>query len=78
MHSQLAGLGAIVRMLDPELAAFLDAKDAANFFFCYRWLLIHFKREFAFEEVRFSPRPGCQCVIDKWRDAVPPSGCTGQ
>ena len=28
--------------------------QATNMFYCYRWLLIHFKREFAFEEVRTS------------------------
>ena len=35
----------------PPLHAFFARKDSLNYFFCYRWLLIHFKREFAFDEV---------------------------
>ena len=54
MHAQLAGLRSLVQLVDPQLYAFLDARECLNFFFCYRWLLVHFKREFAFEEV--SPR----------------------
>ncbi|KAK9861395.1 hypothetical protein WJX84_006666 [Apatococcus fuscideae] len=38
-------------LLDPPLHAHLASVDALNFFFAYRWLLIHFKREFAFDEV---------------------------
>jgi hypothetical protein len=56
MHAQLAGLAALVRLLDPQLTAFLARREATTFFFCYRWLLIHFKREFAFDEAR-GPRP---------------------
>ena len=51
MHAQLAALNSLVQLLDPELHAFLEAKGCTNFFFCYRWLLVHFKREFSFEEV---------------------------
>lgn len=37
--------------LDPPLYAHLEARECLSFFFCYRWLLILMKREFAFEEV---------------------------
>lgn len=56
MHAQLLALRKLMQLLDPALHAFLEAKDALNYFFCYRWLLIHFKREFAFDEVHLS---GC-------------------
>ena len=37
----------------PEmLATVQESKEATNFYFCYRWLLILFKREFSsYEEV---------------------------
>ena len=51
MHSQLLALRKLVQLLDPPMHAFMEAKSCLNYFFCYRWLLIHFKREFAFDEV---------------------------
>ena len=51
MHGQLLALRKLVQLLDPPLHAFMAAKSSLNYFFCYRWLLIHFKREFAFDEV---------------------------
>ena len=62
MQAQLAGLAALVRLLDPQLTAFLARREATTFYFCYRWLLIHFKREFAFDEARpLSPTSGPHC-----------------
>lgn len=58
MHAQLAALAALMKLLDPQLVAFLTAAGADNYFPCYRWLLIHFKREFAFDEVRLSQTQG--------------------
>jgi len=51
MHAQLVSLRKLLQLLDPQLYAFLEKKDCLNFFFCFRWLLIHFKREFPFDEV---------------------------
>ena len=61
MHAQLLALRNVVQLLDPAMHAFMEEKSCLNYFFCYRWLLIHFKREFAFEEVRLSS-PGCCCM----------------
>ncbi len=37
------------------LATLQESKEATNFYFCYRWLLILFKREFSsYEEVSYS------------------------
>lgn len=33
-----------MRLLDPPLFQYLESIDAANFFCCFRWLLILFKR----------------------------------
>lgn len=60
MHAQLLALRSLVQLLDPPLYAHLEAHDCLNFFFCYRWLLLHFKREFGFEEVRW---PGWALVL---------------
>ena len=50
MQAQLEALRNLVQVMDPPLHAFLASKECLNYFFCYRWLLIHFKREFTFDE----------------------------
>jgi hypothetical protein len=40
-----------LQVLDPQLHAYFEARDCLNYFFCFRWVLIHFKREFSFEQV---------------------------
>ena len=30
---------------------FSESHDSGNFYFCFRWILIHFKREFHFHEI---------------------------
>ncbi len=57
MHRQLAALRALVEAVDPGLAAFLAARDHQHYYFAFRWLLVHFKREFPFEDVRHPPSP---------------------
>ena len=51
MHSQLMALRKLVALLDPPLFDYLASVECLNFFFCFRWILIHFKREFAYEDV---------------------------
>ena len=51
MHSQLRALRSLVELLDPQLTAFLETRECLNFFFCFRWVLIPFKREFEFEQL---------------------------
>ncbi|CAL4077272.1 unnamed protein product, partial [Meganyctiphanes norvegica] len=45
MKQQLKDLQVIVQVVDPELMSYLEARDSANFYFCFRWLLVRFKRE---------------------------------
>lgn len=45
MKQQLKDVHQIVRLVDPELMSYLEARDSANFYFCFRWLLVRFKRE---------------------------------
>ncbi|XP_072281789.1 TBC1 domain family member 17 isoform X2 [Pyxicephalus adspersus] len=51
MKKQLAQLNLLLRVLDPALCDFLDSKDSGNLSFCFRWILIWFKREFSFQDI---------------------------
>uniref|UniRef100_A0A8D2IS81 TBC1 domain family member 17 n=1 Tax=Varanus komodoensis TaxID=61221 RepID=A0A8D2IS81_VARKO len=51
MKRQLSQLNLLLRVLDPPLCDFLDSKESGTLCFCFRWILIWFKREFAFSEV---------------------------
>ncbi|GMQ07097.1 hypothetical protein CsSME_00051440 [Camellia sinensis var. sinensis] len=49
MHSQLFALLKLVELLDSPLHNYFKQNDCLNYFFCFRWVLIQFKREFEFE-----------------------------
>ena len=51
IKAQLSQIVDLLKTLDSDLYAYLDAKDSGNLYFCFRWLLIWFKREFAFTDV---------------------------
>ncbi|XP_078000434.1 TBC1 domain family member 15-like isoform X2 [Glandiceps talaboti] len=51
MKQQLINLNTLLHFLDPELYNYLDSKDSSNLYFCFRWLLIKFKREFSFADI---------------------------
>lgn len=48
MHAQLALLKKIVRVGDEELAAFFEETDP-DYYACFRWIVVQFKRELPFE-----------------------------
>ena len=51
MKKQLSTLQQLLAVMDPELYRHFEKTDSLNLFFCFRWVLIAFKREFPFEEV---------------------------
>lgn len=51
MKKQLLTLQQLIGVMDPELYRHLEKTDALNLFFCFRWVLITFKREFPFDDV---------------------------
>ncbi|KZT26256.1 RabGAP/TBC [Neolentinus lepideus HHB14362 ss-1] len=51
MKKQLSTLQELIAMMDPELYRHLEKTDGLNLFFCFRWVLIAFKREFPFDDV---------------------------
>ncbi|XP_042050877.1 TBC1 domain family member 15-like [Salvia splendens] len=50
MHSQLFALSKLVEVLDSPLHNYFKQNDCLNYFFCFRWLLIQFKREFEYDK----------------------------
>ncbi|XP_047942325.1 TBC1 domain family member 15-like isoform X2 [Salvia hispanica] len=50
MHSQLFALSKLVQLLDSPLHNYFEQNDCLNYFFCFRWLLIQFKREFEYDK----------------------------
>ncbi|OAY31479.1 TBC1 domain family member 15 [Manihot esculenta] len=48
MHSQLFALSKLVELLDSPLHNYFKQNDCLNYFFCFRWILIQFKREFEY------------------------------
>ncbi|KAJ7774736.1 rab-GTPase-TBC domain-containing protein [Mycena metata] len=51
MKKQLLTLQELIEVMDPELYRHLEKTDGLNLFFCFRWVLIAFKREFPFDDV---------------------------
>ncbi|KZS99265.1 GTPase-activating protein gyp7 [Sistotremastrum niveocremeum HHB9708] len=51
MKKQLSTLQQLLGIMDPELYRHLEKADGLNLFFCFRWVLINFKREFPFGDV---------------------------
>ncbi|CAH2108610.1 unnamed protein product [Euphydryas editha] len=51
MKQQLVNLQQLLTFTCPELAKHLDSKDSGNMYFCFRWLLVWFKREFSYPDI---------------------------
>ena len=50
MKAQLSVLQELIALMDPQLYAHLEKTDSLNLFFCFRWILIAFKRELKLED----------------------------
>ncbi|KAL8223149.1 hypothetical protein R6Q57_020548 [Mikania cordata] len=83
MHSQLFALSKLVELLDSPLHNYFKQNDCLNYFFCFRWLLIQFKREFEYEttlrlwEVLWTHYPSehlhlyvCVTILKRHRDKI--------
>jgi hypothetical protein len=49
MHSQLFAVMKLVELLDAPLHNYFKQNDCLNYFFCFRWILIQFKRELEYD-----------------------------
>lgn len=76
IKSQLSQLRTLLHAVDPHLASYLDTRDSGNLFFCFRWLLVLFKREFNYPqilrlwEVFWTGGPFFQDQEDLWHPTV--------
>eukprot|EP00892_Ulva_mutabilis_P012409 jgi/Ulvmu1/9540/UM053_0029.1 len=50
-QQQLDGLGRLVQLLDPPLHAAIRAAGCQDYLFCFRWIMVSLKREFALSQV---------------------------
>uniref|UniRef100_A0ABM5GFQ4 TBC1 domain family member 15 isoform X2 n=1 Tax=Pogona vitticeps TaxID=103695 RepID=A0ABM5GFQ4_9SAUR len=51
MKTQLIQLSTLLRLLDSGFCSYLESQDSGYLYFCFRWLLIRFKREFNFQDI---------------------------
>ncbi|KAL1139446.1 hypothetical protein AAG570_006430, partial [Ranatra chinensis] len=51
MKKQLSQLHTLLTAAGPDLSSYLDEHDSGNMFFCFRWLLVWFKREFSHDDI---------------------------
>ncbi|CAH2232654.1 jg5281 [Pararge aegeria aegeria] len=51
MKQQLLNLQLLLTFASPELARHVASKDSGNMYFCFRWLLVWFKREFSHADI---------------------------
>jgi len=51
MKEQLQQLYCLMSVTVPDLATYLEKHDSSNMFFCFRWLLVLFKREFSHHDI---------------------------
>lgn len=51
MKEQLQQLYCLVSVIVPDLATYLEKHNSSNMFFCFRWLLVLFKREFSHQDI---------------------------
>lgn len=53
MKKQLDQLYCLLKISDQQLLNYLVGHESENMFFCFRWLLILFKREFTYENILY-------------------------
>lgn len=51
MKAQLHQLTVLLKFMDPHFYSYLEEHESGNMYFCFRWLLITFKREFSFPDI---------------------------
>ncbi|CAF0712965.1 unnamed protein product [Brachionus calyciflorus] len=48
---QLSNLKALLEFFDSKFSHYLEKNESSNMYFCFRWILILFKREFSFPDI---------------------------
>ncbi|VDK30118.1 unnamed protein product [Gongylonema pulchrum] len=50
IKKQLMDLRDLLMVVNPKLANYLESHNSDDMYFCFRWVLVAFKREFCFED----------------------------
>jgi hypothetical protein len=48
---QLSNLRVLLEFIDSKFSQYLEKNESSNMYFCFRWILILFKREFTFPNI---------------------------
>ncbi|KHN87450.1 TBC1 domain family member 15 [Toxocara canis] len=51
MKKQLMDLRDLLMVVNPTLANYLESHQSDDMYFCFRWVLVSFKREFSFDDI---------------------------
>uniref|UniRef100_A0AC35TZJ2 Rab-GAP TBC domain-containing protein n=1 Tax=Rhabditophanes sp. KR3021 TaxID=114890 RepID=A0AC35TZJ2_9BILA len=51
IRTKLANLRDLLMVVNPRLVNHLESHESGHMFFCFRWLLVEFKREFEFKDI---------------------------
>ncbi|XP_031562961.1 TBC1 domain family member 15-like isoform X2 [Actinia tenebrosa] len=83
MKMQLHQLAVLLKFVDPLFYSYLEQHDSGNLYFCFRWLIINFKREFQYDDImtlweamwtqNLSPNFHliiCLAILDKHRQLI--------
>lgn len=57
VKTRLLAISRIMSLVDPEFFDYLKKASATEMYFCYRWILVLFKREFEFNETKILWEP---------------------
>uniref|UniRef100_A0A914KWA1 TBC1 domain family member 15 n=3 Tax=Meloidogyne TaxID=189290 RepID=A0A914KWA1_MELIC len=53
IKTQLSQLKSLVEIVNPRLAIYLESQDSDHMYFCFRWILVLFKRELSFDDCQY-------------------------
>jgi len=53
IKKQLANLKSLLEIINPRLVNYLESHESDHMYFCFRWILVNFKREFTFENINY-------------------------
>lgn len=83
IKKQLMDLRDLLMVINPKLVNYLESHDSDDMYFCFRWVLVSFKREFCFDdvmklwEVLWTDRPCsnflllvCVAILDKQMNLI--------
>uniref|UniRef100_A0AC34RMS9 Rab-GAP TBC domain-containing protein n=1 Tax=Panagrolaimus sp. JU765 TaxID=591449 RepID=A0AC34RMS9_9BILA len=51
IKQQLSNLKSLLEIVNPRFANYLESHDSDHMYFCFRWILVAFKREFSFDDI---------------------------